>query len=435
MKRYYFYEFWFYIRKKPWILFFTVLIGVVGTALMLCAGRLAKHTAVNNQKYDKAYEEGEYSILADRFFDEVEKELKAKPEYWNLLREFNNTLHSAKAFEYLEIREQFSEVFHYRGSDENLHGYENGNTVREEHRDEEVFSNIKAIWLGEEVFSHFNLAVSEGRLFIPEEFVCFLGQEQKQLPPVLMGDGFSGDYQVGDIIEVNNFVMRGQAQVVGFLEKGSSVMLLTQPQSLDRYLVFPMLCVQNQPELPEEIRFFRSLYYEKNNGLIYSDVSREDIQDIVTQECDKLGIHGAYLVCGANNQPTVDLGAGLDRAVAVICSFAVATSVFSIVVLLVYLLVKIRISKRYYAVLLINGFSQRDIAWMICAEAIVILGISGLFGIVLGEAVCHVLFPAFRSGFSWVFFSLLAGGIISVLVSIWSFWRVDLSSHLRDKID
>lgn len=433
LKFYCFYEMWFYIRKKATIVLFMILVGTIGLALMLCTGKLTDKVEEENAEYNRIYEDGKYSILADRFFGEVEQELKAKPQYWDILKEFNETLHSSDVFEYLEIREQYSEVFDYRGSDLNLKGYESGYTTRIQQRGTDVFSNIKALWLGEEVFEHFNLKVSDGRLFESEEFDYYFSREQETLPPVLMGSGFLGDYQVGDIIYVNNFVMRGEAQVIGFLEAGSNIMNLAAIQNIDRYLVFPMLRILDEPENPEDRAWFRSLYYEKNNGLLYSDIAENDIQEIVIKECKRLGIDGAYIVCGANNQPAADLGLSLDNVVKIIRYFAVGVSAFSVLILLIYLTVKIKKSGRYYAVLLINGFSKQDIAVMVAGEAVTILGLSGVFGIFLGKVLCSALFPNYYVDSVNALLTLAASGIIVVLVSLWSYWRVDISIHLREE--
>ena len=118
------YEFWFYIRKKPGIVLFTILAGAISIALILCTERLAGRMQDRNQEYDRIFEDGEYSILADRFFEDVEKELKAKPQYWDILREFNEWLHESEEFEYLEIREQHSVVVDYHGREENHYMYE-----------------------------------------------------------------------------------------------------------------------------------------------------------------------------------------------------------------------------------------------------------------------------------------------------------------------
>lgn len=425
------YEFWFYIRKKPGIVLFTILAGAIGIALILCTERLAGRTQDRNQEYDRIFEDGEYSILADCFFEDVEKELKAKPQYWDILREFNEWLHESEEFEYLEIREQHSVVVDYHGREENHYMYEAGDEPRVEHWGDINFCNIKAIWLGEEVFPHFNLKVSEGRLFETGEFDYYFDRASDEPLPVLMGANFRGDYQVGDIIQVSNFTMQGKARVIGFLEEGSIVMKMASVQCIDRYLVFPMIHVFGQPELPEDRGFFRSLYYEKNNGILYSGISLEDLQEMILEKCERLGIAGGYIVCGADNQPAADLGMGFDDAVKIIRHFAAGISVFSIAALLIYLMVKIKKSGRYYAILLINGFSQRDIAAMAAGEAVVILGLSGLLGTLSGTLISRILFPRYRGETGSILFMLAASGIVAVAVSLWSYWRVDLSAHLK----
>ena len=118
---------------------------------------------------------------------------------------------------------------------------------------------------------------------------------------------------------------------------------------------------------------------------------------------------------------------GFDDAVKIIRHFAAGISVFSIAALLIYLMVKIKKSGRYYAILLINGFSQRDIAAMAAGEAVVILGLSGL----LGTLISRILFPRYRGETGSILFMLAASGIVAVAVSLWSYWRVDLSAHLK----
>ena len=77
---------------QSYIALFTILAGAIGIALILCTERLAGRMQARNREYDRIFEDGEYSILADRFFEDAEKELKAKPQYWDILREFNEWL-------------------------------------------------------------------------------------------------------------------------------------------------------------------------------------------------------------------------------------------------------------------------------------------------------------------------------------------------------
>lgn len=435
MRRYCFNEFLIYIRKKPGIVILTILIGALGAALTLCTERLAGRAESENREYNRIYEDGKYSTLGDNFFDDVERELKAKPEYWNILKEFNEMLHTSEAFQYLEIRKQYSEVFDYRGKDENLSGYEYGDVQRVQQRGVDIFSNIKAVWLGEEVFEHFKLTASEGRLFEQDEYGYYFGKEQDVLMPVLMGSNFKGDYQVGDIIYVNNFVVRGEVQVIGFLEEGCSVYLLGTMEAMDRYLVFPMLRINDEPETAEERRLFRNLYYEKNNGQFYADIDEDDIQDIVTAECERLGIAGGYYVCGADNQPAADLGMSIDDIVKIIRYFAVGISIFSVLILLIYLRMKIKRSGRYYAVLLINGFTNSDIVAMIIAEAVLILGVSCVFGIMCGNLLCRILFHRYQANCLSLLLVQLISGVIVVVSSVYGYRKIDLSMHLGKEED
>lgn len=431
MKGYVFEEFYSYIRQKPALLFWTILTGVLGMALSLCAGNLSKEAERQNKEYDRIYEEGQYTILGDHFYGEVEQELKAKPEYWNILKELNEMLHQSEEFEYLEIREQFSEVFDYQGGVENLKDYEYGYTTMVEHRGTEAFSNIKAIWLGEEVFEHFGLKVSEGRLFETSEYDYYFGKEKEILPPVLMGSGFRDAYQVGDIIYVNNFVMRGEVRVVGFLKEGSYTMNLATLQCLDRYLVFPMLRINDEPENGEERGLFRSLYYEKNNGLLYSCISREDMQSMVEAKCSQLGISGAYFVCGAENQPVANLGESLEDITKMIRYFAVGVLLFAVLILGLYLQRKIQQSGKYYAILFLNGFTRGNMITLILLEVFVILTGSAAGGILLGRIIVQWLFPGYQVGSIGMVSALLLSGITAVAVSLRSFWKTDISVHLK----
>ncbi len=419
----------FYISRKVGFVLLIVLLGQLGVILSMFTGEFKTGIIQQKNEYKEIYENGDYYILGDNFYNEIEVRFLLKNNWFDILEQFNKKLHEAEVFKYLEMRPQPLSLQNYNGREENLYMYESGSSGLYKGVGKDSYSAVKSYWLGSEVFDHFKLKISEGRYFTNEEYVI----DDIEYIAVILGDNYKGAYIIGDEFLIDDVIYTGIAKVVGFLEKGASVNNSSRLVSLDRYIILPMFYCDELPEHREEGRSYKFLYYEKNNGIIYSKISPNDIQDIIHIMCQDLDINGAYFVCGATNQQVATFGISINNISNFIKYFAIGTNLFSGVVFSLYIYMKIRSCGRYYAILLINGFTKADILWMILHEVLFILILVGGIGTLSGKILCKLIFPGVTVSILQGLPTILVCGVLAVATAIISFLKTDISVHLRSE--
>lgn len=98
---------------------------------------------------------------------------------------------------------------------------------------------LKALVFTPEVFTNYDIQVSEGRLFSEQDYIYTEGEPY----PVLLGSEYAEIYKVGDIIEGTHITTNDKFKVIGFLKEGTLFANMIDSQnpliSLDRYIVYP----------------------------------------------------------------------------------------------------------------------------------------------------------------------------------------------------
>ncbi len=410
-------EFCAYMKRSFFICAFMVFSIVTAIVLFNFSSLMLHEAQLDFDKYEEVYDEGKYYGIGDNFFDEAGEALRNMDNYVDLLVDFNNWLLNNGRFKYLEGREEFISYIDNKG---------------ENHRSTESY------WTSPNDITHFGLNVCKGRMLEQQDFIHTKGmandtglRSDDELP-IVLGYGFIDKYDLGDTIEVYHNLFAGKARIVGFLNQGSTVFsIYTQGViSLDNYFVFPFF---NQFSGNESTKYMRILYYQKNFCRVYSRYSTDDTQDMINEYTSLLGIPGGYIVFASNHQWQPVFAKNLDETVTGIKGVAIGISLFSALSLGLYLFVKIRKSLKYYGILLLNGFSSRQIMKLIFGEVIVVMITSFGIGLLISYIIKNNSYQEYDINMLTGIVPMLAIGLVGAIVALIVVNRYDISTSIREE--
>ncbi len=410
-------EFLVYMKHSIVITAFIVCSIITSVVLVDFSSLMLHEAQLDFDKYEEIYDTGKYYGIGDNFFNEAGEALRNMDDYVDILVDFNNWLLRNGKFKYLEGREEYISYIDKKG---------------ENHQSAESY------WTSPEDIAHFGLSVCEGRMLEDRDFVHTqgmaneAGKRSEDEVSVVMGNSFRNEYEIGDTIEIYHILYSGKARIVGFLEKGSNVYsVLTHGLiSLDNFFVFPFF---NSFSGNESDQYMRICYYQKNNSRIYAKYSVDDVQDMINEYTSSLGIPGGYFVFASNHQWQPVFAENLDDIVGGIKGIAVGMSLFSALSLGLYLFVKIRKSLRYYGILLLNGFSSRQIMRMIFGEVVVVMFASFGMGLLISYIIKDNSYREYDINLFAGIVPMLVIGFVGALVALIVVNKYDISTSIREE--
>lgn len=423
------------ICQKFNLTFIIIFLGVISVSL--CVLSIAIYYKINsqNEKYENKYEKVQYYKTADNFTGEAEQKFSSDPERFIKLKKYNEKMNGCGQFTYLETYTQLIYFKDYGGSDVNLSGYEEGDYERSKNRiipsadgSEEIYSSVNCFWIGSNIIDYFDIRLSEGAAFEEEDYIW---REEKPVK-ILLGAEYKDNYNVGDTVQLNIIIAQTEAVVVGFLDEGTNVEFRNQLLNLDRYVILPQFQIPEMPQTSEQKFAFWVLYLMKNCGTVATNLEPNDVQDIVINYCEELNIFPAYYVGAATNQQSITFGMNMNTILDIIRGVAIGILLFSSIIFTIYMYMRVRNNGRYYAILLMNGFSYRDILWIVMGEILFILFMTAIGGSVLGIALSY-LFGESHITVWHVLLPTMLSGVLPSIIAMKKLMSVDLCVFLRRK--
>lgn len=387
--------------------------------------------------YRQMYGETNYYKITDNLVGNAEKRFFNSEDSVGKLKRFYSMLSSSEKFEYLEIYKQPIEVDNFKGGVDFLYNYESGLYENQPLKREltlsdgysGVFSNVKAVWLSENSFSSFNIAVANGRTFTDEEYQY----SEDAVLPILLGAKYKNYYKIGDTFHVDEIVTCGEAQVVGFLKDGTSIWTGSHFDNLDDYMILPM--INDKSIISDQADYFRQvvLYLMKINGLIVSShLCANEVQAYVNEMCRECEIIPSSYIDGATNSQSYIFGLNINQIIDALTTISLFLVIFACFILSVFMFTKIKQKLRYYAILSLCNFTMHELYMMITFEVMLFIIISNLLSFALSGIVFMIMQMPFKVQFlAYILVVDIVTALASILPSIHELHNSDMTVLFR----
>ena len=372
-----------------------------------------------------AHQEKELYRLVDNLVGQYETEFFQNSDSLARLGIMYSKLKNAEQFEYLEMYDNPIVFVSDTVPDEVLYTYEEGGGP--DHRgivDGEMFSEIKCFWMSRNVADLFELKCDTGDFWEEED-------KNNSPIPIVLGSQYRATFTVGDVTDGFTPVSpRGKFEVTGILKEGEYLVYNGQVLCLDRYVLMPMQDGNAVTLTSEERTRQRLLYLFKINGALYSDLSANELQTFIQNICETSGVLPASTVAGATNQQSQLVEMNLQDAVQILQKMVMLLYAFSIVSTILFFIIKVDDNSRYYSILILNGFSFRQIMSIILGSLLLLL----LLPEALAMLICSVIGLFVQGGWT-LSLKLIAVHNISLVgtvgvISYYKLRRLNIQSHI-----
>lgn len=137
-------------------------------------------------------------------------------------------------------------------------------------------------------------------------------------------------------------------------------------------------------------------------------------------------------VSGATNQQSNTFGMNMNTILEITFAVSIGVLLFTSIILTIYLYIKIQKNSRYYAILLMNGFSTKDLIWMVIGEILFIIGVSTVGGSIIGMILCQ-LFLGRVVSIGYILIPALFSGVLPFIIAVKKLLSTELCVYLREE--
>lgn len=182
------------------------------------------------------------------------------PNRLNNLKDFYVAFSNNPNYIYLDKVDQTIYMKDTPDTDKFFDGYEKGNYYDDEFGNRYYpFYNCT---INLTTQNYYNFKVTEGRLFNSEDF------KYGDTIPVILGYDYKDYYNIGDVFTGNYLKCYFNYEVIGILDKNTSITLQNKVVFLDRYIISPSVTVPNAPQTHDELFYQSASYLQKLEGTV-----------------------------------------------------------------------------------------------------------------------------------------------------------------------
>ena len=421
--------------KYSILLFILFVISFTAITISVSSNEIVSS---ESEHYQNTFGNIEYYKLNDNLVGEAEERFFSGSNKIERFKRFYNALSNNKNFEYFEVYLQPIEVESFAGDVNCLNGYDGG--YYESHPLSReltlpdgysgMFSTVKTIWLGQTVFSHFDLDI-EGRGFTDTEYQYLSGSRF----PVILGAAYKNVYDIGDTFHTGAMIDCGEAVVIGFLQKGAHISSGRGLVNLDTYMVLPMYNDKSIIEDEDDYGRQLILYLMKINGILASDkYTPNELQEMVNIMCEDCGITPSSYIDGATNSQSYLLGLSIEEILEALSHISSFIVVYACLALSVFMYSKTKKKLKYYAILSVCGFSITEINLVIILEICIFIFLSNISALMLSGAMMSIArMPFPESIYGYIIFVDFLIILVSVVSPTIVLRRSDMAVYFRKK--
>ncbi|MBW4828516.1 MAG: hypothetical protein KZY61_11135 [Clostridiaceae bacterium] len=274
----------FYFKKNS-LLFFLELI--ILTLFLTLVYVFALFTIGINEKTDKIeniYNGKEIYRLIDKLEDpeEFSDFLNSKSSV-SVLSNFYNELDTDKNFQFLSVFDQFIPIENFKGDNTFDYAYGEDMEVKGKYKDEiskKIYQNAKSMQMNKNSFKFYDIELARGKEIDWEKVDYSTGRI-----PILLGNDYSGIYDVGDVLIGDYYGKDFKFEVVGFIKRNTYIFYNGSSEKyLDNYIVvpYPLRLSKIDNEMGDmESEFYGILYSAMINGDIAIEKSGNSLQTLL----------------------------------------------------------------------------------------------------------------------------------------------------------
>lgn len=381
--------------------------------------------------------ETQYYRLGDNFIDEYEQNFKSSENYIAKLKGLYHSLSNSDDFKYYELHSNTINLYNAVPDNKFLKSYSTGNFDMSIIKVDESLTiyQVNGIYVGDNVFSDFQLNLDEGVIFNQEDYKLEKALNTKEIP-VILGAEYKEFYNIGEYILASAFpVDEVKLKIVGFLTANSYVNMGNGTITLlDRFIILPSFDFNSYQTSEDFTSIYRSLYYIKTDGVIASKYDANTMQTVMNDICSDLDIFPYYYVVGATNQPSYLLGLDMSSMLKILKSITLFIFSFSFIIVSIFTLITIKRNLKYYAILSVNGFTYKDIKTLIVLQPLYIF----LGALIISAFIQSFISQYLRIDFYWdgyliLLVVLIVLSVIVGLIGIINLKKYDISMYLRKR--
>ena len=419
--------------KSTIILFLLSLIGIVCMGMAIT---LILQTNRQVKKFQETFEEKQYYTILDNFVGDRESDLIGEESLISL-KLFLNLIRNSEYFDYYMMYDQSVYIENYRGDENNIYGYEYrtnlGEMTKELPADDgttKICTDIKGFWIGDNVIDDFSIHFQKGENFQEKDFIL----TTEDPISVILGSNYADEYEVGEYIYVDFIFAGRKAKIIGILEEGSNLYYRGKFVNLDRFIIMPIFL--NDDYNGQSIYRFETnhFYTLRNSGLIATDLSMKDIQEIITKYSEEAGFETGYYVTEYDGIPKETFGLGITDIQVLLTVVSILITFIALIILTIFYLNKIKKNKRYYAILMMSGSNKKQIFGILFYEIIIIFIFAYVLGTIIVICLNSLTYIDLLKTAVLLFVSTIMFGFVPLLSSAIAFFRSDLIPYMTEEI-
>ena len=327
--------------------------------------------------------------LRDSLVDESERAFMANEDALVRLKRMYSMLKSKREYGYAEAYNNPVLMFSDKVPQTALYMYDYGDAERSVGIiDGKTACEVKCLIVDSEFIKHNRLESIKGEE-IPSELFEDNGNGN---PIIIVGNEYEGVFNSGDFIHVvTPFDKGNDMEVHAVLKEGSNVLYRNQYLNLNKYVVIAMPEGKSIPTDDEDYHNQIILFLFKINGVFYTRANPNEVQSYVNEVCDALGVIPASNVSNSTNAQVTITGTSIKTLIDAFKQLLMLICIFSILSTVLFAFIKAKRNKKYYAVLLINGYTKGELFLIMAGSMLLILSVSNVVGLTVGKIVGKML--------------------------------------------
>ena len=417
----------FDIKRSHFLYFLTIFQFVICLCTCVISVIVSQNVETEKVIQDEKYVQEKLYDITDNLVGKYETDFFSNGNGLAKLKLFYAALANNENFKYLEVYENSIVLFGNTIADIFLIGYETGESeIYRGKENNQILNEIKCFWISRNVSEHYDFKYDEGSIWTDQE------TESGKIP-ILLGYEYHTIYQIGDSINGIDPVHREcEYEVVGILEKGAYVNHNNRMYNLDRYVLIPLANETAFPMNKEEESRQKILYLFKINGMLKSNLSANELQDIIQILCEDAGIIPSSTVTGATNYQSYILNVSMIDIMNILKQITSMLIIFSLLTAMCMMWIKIEKSQKYISILYLNGFSRIQILLIIFGNILIPI----IFADMIASILILLLFEALKDLAHIVILLILLNFIIlgcGLFVSILKMNHLDIIYRLGEE--